>query len=81
MNEYISADDCTHPERGGQEHILSAGTGDYYCRSCGEAMPITGKPNRCVLCSSRESQIIPDPTHGKSWHCSECSRNWGWVRR
>ncbi len=72
---------CTHPDRGAQEHILGSGTGDYHCRSCGEAMPIitTGKPESCVLCGSRTGRVEPDPTHGKSWRCLDCGKNWGWV--
>jgi hypothetical protein len=81
MNERLSPNDCTHPDRGGQEHIQGAGTGDYHCRSCGEAMPIIGKPDSCILCGSRTAQLAADPTHGKSWRCSECGKNWGWVYR
>lgn len=81
MTERANPDNCTHPDRGGQEHILSGGTGDYYCRECGEAMPITSKPNRCMLCGSTTADIAPDPTHGRSWRCSACGKNWGWVRR
>lgn len=81
MTQKIAADNCTHPTRGGQEHILGSGTGDYHCVACGEAMPIVGKPDRCYVCLSTSGHIEPDPEHGMSWRCSDCGKNWGWVRR
>ena len=80
MTDKVTAEDCTHPQRGGQEHIMGSGSGDYHCRACGEAMPIMGKPDRCILCNSRSGSVEPDSAHGKSWHCPDCGRNWGWVR-
>jgi hypothetical protein len=80
VTNQTSSENCSHPRRGGQEHILSSGTGDYHCHDCDEAMPIIGKPDRCMLCGSATAQLVPDPTHGNSWHCPDCGKNWGWVR-
>lgn len=74
------SDGCLHPSRGGQEHMSGMGTGDYYCQTCHEPMPIIGKPAVCIECGSESGNIAPEPTLGKSWHCSDCGKNWGWVR-
>jgi DNA-directed RNA polymerase subunit RPC12/RpoP len=66
-------------QRDGQEHLGGFGTGDYYCRACGEPMPIISKPNSCITCGSKTGHIEPEPTHGESWRCSDCGKNWGWV--
>jgi hypothetical protein len=79
MSEKLRPEDCKHPERGGQEHLKGLGTGDYYCRGCGEAMPIIAKPRSCIMCGSKTGRIEPDPRHGKSWSCLDCGKSWGWV--
>jgi hypothetical protein len=81
MSEKLRPEDCTHPDRDGQEHILGSGTGDYYCRGCGEPMPISAKPRFCQVCHSETGHFEPDPTHGRSWRCLDCGQNWGWVDR
>lgn len=77
----METNECTHAERGSQEHIMGSGSGDYYCRGCREAMPIIARPARCIGCNSTTSDIAPDPEHGMSWRCADCGTNWGWVRR
>jgi hypothetical protein len=57
MSENQRPEDCTHPDRGGQEDILRAGTGDHHCRSCGEAMPIIMQPGRCLKCGSQSGRM------------------------
>jgi len=79
MNNRPHPDACSHPKRGGQEHYLGSGTGDYYCTTCGEAMPIIGKPRQCERCKATTGHIVPDPENGMSWRCSDCGKNWGWV--
>ena len=79
MSEDTRPEDCTHPHRGGQEHIEGFGTGDYHCLSCGEPMPIITKPANCIICLSKTRRIEPEPTYAKSWHCLDCGKNWGWI--
>jgi hypothetical protein len=74
-----SVPSCSHPTRGGQEHILGMGTGDYHCGTCHEPMPIMKQPEKCIDCGAPGSSMAPDPEHGRSWHCSDCGKNWGWV--
>jgi predicted RNA-binding Zn-ribbon protein involved in translation (DUF1610 family) len=77
-NQRVAPEDCTHPARGSQEHILGGGTGDYHCRQCGEAMPIIAQAPKCGKCNV---DYEPDPTHGAAWRCPGCGEYWGWVRK
>lgn len=81
MSERPNSDTCLHPARGGQEHILSSGTGDYLCRACAEPMPIITTPDRCMSCTAKLAHFAPESTHGLAWECLDCGNVWGWVAR